>query len=173
MKRKIYKQAIKNNFQKSPKVSEMWFDRRRLKTTWTAKFGNLNVFKEAKKQRQQLTTNIRKRLIFGHITREQLEYVVTCGKTDRDTWKDWWRQVERLMETRGKTDGDKLLKSLSWRGRCPHTKWYNLLITRYAVNKVNVDDNDDNIYQQLIILASSKYFKKIFGEVMGMGKTYL
>ncbi|GFO12028.1 endonuclease-reverse transcriptase [Plakobranchus ocellatus] len=96
--------------QKKLEATEMWFLRRMLRISWTAKKTNDTVLEEAHTTRL-LISKIRKRqaTFFGHVMRrEKLENLVTTGMLEGKRSRG--KQREKLIE--GLTDWLKAGKSL-------------------------------------------------------------
>ncbi|GFO03006.1 F-box/lrr-repeat protein 18 [Plakobranchus ocellatus] len=106
-------EGVKELFEKTQKkleATEMWFLRRMLRISWTAKKTNDTVLEEAHTTRL-LISKIRKRqaTFFGHVMRrEKLENLVTTGMLEGKRSRG--KQREKLIE--GLTDWLKAGKSL-------------------------------------------------------------
>ncbi|GFO38018.1 sperm-associated antigen 1 [Plakobranchus ocellatus] len=102
--------TISKQTQKKLEATEMWFLRRMLRISWTAKKTNDTVLEEAHTTRL-LISKIRKRqaTFFGHVMRrEKLENLVTTGMLERKRSRG--KQREKLIE--GLADWLKAGKSL-------------------------------------------------------------
>ncbi|GFO13624.1 endonuclease-reverse transcriptase [Plakobranchus ocellatus] len=102
--------TISKQTQKKLEATEMWFLRRMLRISWTAKKTNDTVLEEAHTTRL-LISKIRKRqaTFFGHVMRrEKLENLVTTGMLEGKRSRG--KQREKLIE--GLTDWLKAGKSL-------------------------------------------------------------
>ena len=80
-------------------ATEMWFLRRMMKISWTAKITNENVLKEANEKRR-LITDLRKRQskFIGHVLRKRkIEHLVTTGKILGK--RDRGRQCEKILDS--------------------------------------------------------------------------
>ncbi|GFO34714.1 endonuclease-reverse transcriptase [Plakobranchus ocellatus] len=102
--------TISKQTQKKLEATEMWFLRRMLRISWTAKKTNDTVLEEAHTTRL-LISKIRKRqaTFFGHVMRrEKLENLVTTGMLEGKRSRG--KQREKLIE--GLTDWLKAEKSL-------------------------------------------------------------
>ncbi|GFO24426.1 timeless-interacting protein [Plakobranchus ocellatus] len=102
--------TISKQTQKKLEATEMWFIRRMLRISWTAKKTNDTVLEEAHTTRL-LISKIRKRqaTFFGHVMRrEKLENLVTTGMLEGKRSRG--KQREKLIE--GLTDWLKAGKSL-------------------------------------------------------------
>ncbi|GFN98650.1 endonuclease-reverse transcriptase [Plakobranchus ocellatus] len=102
--------TLSKQTQKKLEATEMWFLRRMLRISWTAKKTNDTVLEEAHTTRL-LISKIRKRqaTFFGHVMRrEKLENLVTTGMLEGKRSRG--KQREKLIE--GLTDWLKAGKSL-------------------------------------------------------------
>ncbi|GFN77131.1 endonuclease-reverse transcriptase [Plakobranchus ocellatus] len=102
--------TISKQTQKKLEATEMWFLRRMMRMSWTAKKTNDTVLEEAHTTRL-LISKIRKRqaTFFGHVMRrEKLENLVTTGMLEGKRSRR--KQREKLIE--GLTDWLKAGKSL-------------------------------------------------------------
>ena len=101
-------------------ATEMWFLRRMMKISWTAKITNENVLKEANEKRR-LITDLRKRQskFIGHVLRKRkIEHLVTTGKIlgKRDRGRQREKILDSLAEWHGKKSTTDLITSTKDRG---------------------------------------------------------
>ncbi|GFO13501.1 exocyst complex component, partial [Plakobranchus ocellatus] len=130
--------TISKQTQKKLEATEMWFLRRMLRISWTAKKTNDTVLEEAHTTRL-LISKIRKRqaTFFGHVMRrEKLENLVTTGMLEGKRSRG--KQREKLIE--GLTDWLKAWKSLeAIEATKDRKKWRTMIANAGEIQGLNRD----------------------------------
>ena len=90
--------TINQQVQKHIEITEMWFLRRMLRISWTARKTNEEVLNEAGETRKlPITTRLRQAKFFGHVMRrKQLEQLVTTGKHNGKRCRG--RQRQKILD---------------------------------------------------------------------------
>ena len=104
--------TINKRIQSQLEAAEMWFLRRMMKVSWTAKVSNKIILQMANETRT-LINEIRKRQsnFFGHILRKgQIEHTVIMGKISGK--KDRGRQREHFLDSLANWLGERSITEM-------------------------------------------------------------